>query len=47
MTDDCLEPAWYHMDCFFTVRRPPTEAGFDGFSLLRYADQQEIKRNLG
>ncbi|KAG4065356.1 hypothetical protein HA402_012301 [Bradysia odoriphaga] len=45
--DDCQYADWYHMKCFFKIRLPKTEAAFDGFAILRYADQQLIKVQLG
>lgn len=38
---------WYHRECFFEVRLPPTEAAFDGFAQLRYAHQMAMKEDLG
>ncbi|XP_055294949.1 poly [ADP-ribose] polymerase-like [Sitodiplosis mosellana] len=45
--DDCYNPEWFHFKCFFQTRRPSTEAGFDGFALLRYTDQLDIQVELG
>ncbi|XP_055300035.1 poly [ADP-ribose] polymerase-like [Sitodiplosis mosellana] len=45
--DDCCIPRWYHVKCFFKTCLPRTEAAFDGFAKLRYADQLTIKEHLG
>lgn len=45
--EDCHYPDWYHMKCFFKFRLPQTEAAFDGFAKLRYADQLALKVHLG
>ncbi|XP_031626910.1 poly [ADP-ribose] polymerase-like [Contarinia nasturtii] len=45
--DDCQLPQFYHMKCFFKTCLPRTEAAFDGYANLRFADQLAIKVHLG
>lgn len=45
--DDCEYPDWYHQKCFFQTHLPRTEAAFDGYTNLRYADQLAIRVQLG
>lgn len=35
------------MGCFFEIHHPHTDADFDGFANLRYADQLTMKKHLG
>ncbi|XP_055294999.1 poly [ADP-ribose] polymerase-like isoform X2 [Sitodiplosis mosellana] len=46
MTDDCMEPKWFDQDCFFKHRRPVSETLIDGFTNLRSAHQDDIRKLL-
>lgn len=35
----------YHVDCFFELHHPRTDADFDGFAHLRHSDQLAIKEH--
>ncbi|XP_061405854.1 poly [ADP-ribose] polymerase 1 [Lethenteron reissneri] len=39
-------PQWHHFQCFWKRARPLTQADVDGFSELRSADQDRIKKHI-